>query len=260
YGGNPAFPGDSDLHEAYIAAGELALEVYDWPRAQRSFKALLERNPKHPEGHLGLALVYLAASENKKAEQEAKRALEVNAKLVGAHLVLAQLHLIDDRMAEARREIDAALGANPVDPEAMAMDATWRFASGDEAGFESVVKKGLALYPRHIGFYAGAASVLERRRRFPEALAQHRKVAELDPGGWEGHYGVGMTLVRMGEERAGYAELERAHELNGFNIWVYNTLVALDGDFKEGKLTRRETEHWVVKLTKEEDPVLGEQV
>ncbi|MHC4198490.1 MAG: tetratricopeptide repeat protein, partial [Planctomycetota bacterium] len=256
----PAYKPDPDIHEAYIGAGELALEVYDWSRARREFGALLKRNPHHPVAHLGLARLHLAASDNKKAEEEAKKALEANPKLIGAHLVLAQLHMVDDRMDEARREIDAALGANPVDPDAMAMDATWRFASGDEAGFESIVKRGLALYPRHFGFYAGVASVLERRRRFPEALAQHRKVAELDPGGWEGHYGVGMTLVRMGEERAGYKALETAFERNPFNVWAYNTLVALDRDFKEGALVRRETEHWVIKLTKEEEPVLAEQV
>ena len=256
----PAYEPDPDLHEAYIGAGELALEVYDWPRAQREFGALLKRNPHHPVAHLGLARLHLAASDNKKAEEEAKKALEANPKLIGAHLVLAQLHMVDDRMDEARREIDAALGANPVDPDAMAMDATWRFASGDEAGFESIAKRALALYPRHVGLYAGAASVLERRRRFPEALAQHRKVAELDPDGWEGHYGVGMTLVRMGEERAGYKSLETAFERNPFNVWAYNTLVALDRDFKEGALVRRETEHWVIKLTKEEEPVLAEQV
>ncbi len=255
-----AYEADADLHEAYSGAGLLALSVYDWGRADRSFKALLERHPRHPEGQLGLARVYLAASKHKEAAAAADKALEVNAKLVGARLVLAQLHLVDDRTDDARREIDLALAANAVDPEAMAMDATWRFASGDEAGFEAVARKALALYPRHTELFTGAASVLERRRRFPEARAQHRRAGELDPDGWEGRYGEGMTLIRMGEETAGYAALELAFERNPWNVFAYNTLVALDRDFKDGALVRRETEHWVIKLTKEEDAVLGEHI
>jgi len=255
-----AYKADPDLHEAYIGAGDLAIEVHDWMRAERSFKLLLERNPRHPLGYLGLARVYLAASAMKKAEESALEALKVNPHLAGAHLVLAQLHLVDDRMAEARTEIDAALGPNPVDPEALALDATWRFASGDEAGYEKVVKKALALYPRHSGVYTGAASVLERRRRFPEALAMYRKTRKLDPEGWEGHYGEGMTLVRMGEEEAGYAALEIAFERNPFNVTAFNTLVALDRDFKEGALARRETDHWVVKVARTEEAVLGEHL
>jgi tetratricopeptide (TPR) repeat protein len=267
-----AYRADPDLHEAYLGAGDLAIEVYDWMRAERSFRLLLERNARHPLAHLGLARVYLAASAMKKAEEEARKALEVNASLPGAHLILAQLHLVDDRMAEAREEIDAALETNAADPEALALDATWRFASGDETGFEAVVKKALALYPRHTGVYTGAASVLERRRRFPAALEQYRKARKLDPDGWEGYYGEGMTLVRMGEEEAGYAALETAFERNPFNTWAFNTLSALDRDFKHGELVRRETEHWVVKVfwadregvppevVDPQDPVLGEHI
>jgi len=255
-----AYKADPDICEAYLAAGDLAIDVYDWMKAERSFKLLLKRNPRHPLGHLGLARVYLAASAMKKAEGAALEALEVNPHLAGAHLVLAQLHLVDDRMAEARTEIDAALEPSPIDPEALALDATWRFASGDEAGYEKIVKKALALYPRRTGVYTGAASVLERRRRFPEALAMYRRARKLDPDGWEGYYGEGMTLVRMGEEEAGYAALEIAFERNPFNVTAFNTLVALDRDFKEGALARRETDHWVVKVARTEDAVLGEHL
>ncbi|MHC4252760.1 MAG: tetratricopeptide repeat protein, partial [Planctomycetota bacterium] len=254
YKGAPAF------YDAYLGAGELALEVYDWRRARREFKALLEKNARHPLAHLGLARVHIAASNNKEAEKEAKLALDVAPELAGAHLVLAQLHMVDDRMEEARKEIDAALKTNPADPEAIALDASWHLASGDGRRFEAVAKKAFALYPRHVGVYTGAAEVLERRRRFPEALDHYRKAKELAPDGWEGYYGEGMTLVRMGEERAAYAALEVAFERNPFNIWAYNTLVALDRDFKDGELEQRETKHWVAKITKGEEPVIGEQV
>jgi tetratricopeptide (TPR) repeat protein len=256
----PRFGGDPDLHEAYLGAGELAVEVFDWHRAQREFEALLARNPRHPGAHLGLARMYLAASKNREAESEAKKALEVNPNLVGARVVLASLHLIDDRLADARAEIDRALEADPSHPEALTADAVWNFASGDEAAFEAAVERTLAKYPRLAALHTGAASVLERRRRFPAALDEYRRAVALDPDDWEGHYGAGMTLVRMGEERAGYRELETAFDLNPFNVWAYNTLVALDKDFVEGALARRETEHFVIKITKEEEEVLGEQV
>ena len=178
------YAGDPDLHEAYLGAGNLAIEVFDWARAEREFKALLERNPKHPRAHLGLARMYLAASKNKEAEDAAKKALETNPNLAGARVVLASLHLIDDRLADARSEIDLALRATPLDPEVLSIDATWKLASGDEVGFEAAVKRTLGLYPSYSEVRIGAASVLERRRRFPEALAQYRKAVELDPEGW----------------------------------------------------------------------------
>lgn len=255
-----AYTREPELLEAYALAGELALDVFDWERARGAFKGLLERNPAHPRGHAGLARLYLAVSKYKEAEAEARAALGTNPEFARARLVLAELHLLDDRYDEARAEIDAALRASPADPDALAMDATWRFATGDGQGFAAAVKRMLALYPREASVYVGTAAVLERRRRFPEALEQYRKAVELDPDGWEGHYGVGMTLVRMGEEQAGYRALEKAFELNPFNVWAYNTLTALDRDFKEGALARRQTEHFVVKISRTEEEVLGEHV
>jgi tetratricopeptide (TPR) repeat protein len=255
-----AYQRDPDLHEAYVAAGELALEVFDWEKAQRSFDELLKRNPHHPGARLGRARVFLAAARSKEAEAEAEKALSVDPELVGARMVLAQLHLVDDRVAEARGEIDRALAASPRDREALVMDATWRFATGDTAGYRAAVGRALQLYPNDTGVYVGVAEVLEHRRRFPEALKEYRKAIELDAGAWAGHFGAGMTLVRMGEETTGYQALERAFELNAFNVWAYNTLVALDGDFKKGKLAHRETEHFFVKITRTEEDVLGEHV
>jgi len=255
-----AYGRDPDLYEAYIGAGDLATEVFDWDRAKKAYEGVLARNPKYAAGHLGLARLYLAASKNKEAEAAAKAALDVNRELSGARVVLAQLHLVDDRTEEARLQIDAARDATPNAPEVLAIDATWHFATGDKKAYRAAVRKTLDLYPNDTSVYISVAGVLERRRRFPEALSQYRKAIELDNGDWEGHFGAGMTLVRMGEETAGYKELEISFEQNPFNVWAYNTLVALDGDFKEGKLARRETEHFVVKMSRTEVDVLGEHI
>jgi tetratricopeptide (TPR) repeat protein len=251
---------DPDLYEAYLGAGDLALEMFDWERAQRSYSEILSRNPSHPGALLGLARVYLAASENKKAEENATKALVSNPHLAGARIILAELHLIDDRTDEARQQIDLALKAKPHDRDVLAMDATWRFATGDEAGFLATVRTSLSLYPRDASIYIGVAGVLERRRRFPEALEQYRKAVALDAENWEGYFGVGMTLVRMGEESAGYKALENAFERNPFNTWAFNTLVALDRDFKDGKLAHRDTDHFAIKLSRTEVDVLGDQI
>jgi tetratricopeptide (TPR) repeat protein len=251
---------DPDLYEAYLGAGDLALEMFDWERAQRSYSEILSRNPSHPGALLGLARVYLAASENKKAEENATKALVSNPHLAGARIILAELHLIDDRTDEARQQIDLALEAKPHDRDVLAMDATWRFATGDEAGFLATIRTSLSLYPRDANIYIGVAGVLERRRRFPEALEQYRKAVALDAENWEGYFGVGMTLVRMGEESAGYKALENAFERNPFNTWAFNTLVALDRDFKDGKLAHRDTDHFAIKLSRTEVDVLGDQI
>ena len=96
--------------------------------------------------------------------------------------------------------------------------------------------------------------------RFPSAsasaIAWGRKAVKLRPKYWHGYYLTGMNLIRAGEEKEGYELLERAFQLNPFNIWAANTLTVLDRDFKKKEFVYHQTAHFFVKLDKREDKIL----
>ena len=64
--------------------------------------------------------------------------------------------------------------------------------------------------------------------------------------------------MRLGEEREGYDLVDKAFEMNAFNYWAKNMLVLLDRDFRKKEYVLYETDHYVIKMHKDEADIMGE--
>ncbi len=247
---------DASSTDILIAAGFYCLDKYAWPLAAKSFEKALKLNPNLAVAHVGLGLIQLATGNLAGAQQAVETALKTNPNLPIAHLVKATMLAVDEKNAESLAEVKAALAVNPSNPNALAFLAAHYEAVGDAAERDKVVGQVLKINPKYAELYTTLSQTDERLRRTPAAIEWARKAIALDPDFWQGYFLAGMNLVRAGEEAEGYRLLDKAFELNKFNVWAYNTLTVLDRDLKKKEFAYNETPHFYVKLDKTEEKIL----
>ncbi|HUT37271.1 MAG TPA: tetratricopeptide repeat protein [Planctomycetota bacterium] len=247
---------DPNSTDILVAAGFHTLDKYAWPLARKSLEAALKINPNLALAHAGLGLIQLATGNHAGAQQAVEAARKANPRLILAHLMRAMMLAVDEKSAESLAEINAALAVNPQHPEALSFLAAHYEAVGNAAERDKVMERVLKINPKHAELYTTLAQASERLRRTPAAVAWAKKAIELDPDFWHGYYLAGMNLLRAGEEAEGYRLLDKAFELNKFNVWAFNTLTVLDRDLKKKEFAYHETPHFFVKLDKTEDNIL----
>lgn len=243
--------------EPFVRSYFLFTGRFAWGEAGKELERAQKINKRHPSVQLAAAYQAWARQDDAAAAEKAlKEALSVNPNMSEARCLAATLHLFDDEFAEARAEIDAALAVNPADPEALALLAAWHFDQGQTAEYEAACRKALEVNPKYAGLYLEVAGICERKRQFPAAEKLYAQAVALDPDDWQGYYGLGMSLARRGQDAEGKKLLEKAFELNKFNLFCRNMLVVLDklvpreGD--EPQFESLKTEHFTVLVPRDE--------
>jgi len=210
-----------------IRAGELFLEKYNSPDANKSFQEALAVNPNHPEALLGLAQV-MDFDGSPEAKVLTEKALSVNPRFVAARAFLAEQLLGIEDYEGARREVEAALEVNPVSPEALPILAAAELLAGNEAEFRAVEERALARNPKDASFYNKLSNIAVNNRLYREGRDFAAKAVELDSRSFEGYGLLGLNQLRLGEIEGGRKNLERSFEGDPFNVWIKNTLDLMD--------------------------------
>ncbi len=242
-------PGDAEL---LVAAGELCMDNFAWNQAERNFKSALAINSKNTDALTGLAWLALYHGDVVSAERSARSALDVNPNKVEALSVLAVARIVVSAPRDAEQFLDKAGKVNPKDPDIIALRAALSDTLGDAKGRDEWIAKAKEINSASPLVFNTLADLAQTRNRPAEAVGWAEKAIETAPYHWRGHYIAGTSLVRLGEEKRGYAELAKSFDLNPFNIFAYNILQVLDRDFVKHQFAKLETEHFVVKIPKED--------
>ncbi len=232
-----------DYSAAHLEAGRLALRSLNHPLAQKSFARVIERDPNDPEARVGLADALLAsyfggAAKYRVAADHLQKALAVDPTHPGAHGTLARIAVLDGDYARAEDRLTQALVHRPAHVGLLAVRAAIEMIRGDEAAFaktEAFVLKGR---PRCARFYEEVATLVQLKFRYREARDLARKALEVDPGYHHVLSILGVNLTRTGEEKEGRRVLEKAFDLDPFNVFVFNHLKLwerLEKDYVEVK-------------------------
>ena len=204
---------------------QLFIDKYDLKHASEAVQAALTQNPKSALGQvLSARVAFLSAHDFVGAEVALDQALAVNPQLTAAYVLRASMALRDMDIARAEAALARALSINPVDLEALSVRAAARFLDDDARGFAQLEKRVLELNPRYASFYAKVAEFAEWEHRYPEIVSMFRRALRIDPEDAAARAGLGLGLLRMGEEQKGLAQLRKAWERDHFNVQVYNTL------------------------------------
>ena len=248
-----AAPDDLDTQ---IAWGNLFLEKYDPANASTSFKAALKINPNLPEALLGMALT-LAGGPSEQAEALLTKALKVNPNLEPAHAVLAEIAIDREDFEAAERRIRQSLEINPRSLKARSLQAVLHYARGEEQALEDALQALLELNPRYGNLYRHLARYCVTQRLYRQAVEFFRQAIRLNPNLFSAYADLGVNLLRIGRESEAKEILEKAYQVDPFNLWTVNTLRLLDSFVNFEKLT---TPHFSLKLHREEAALLGHYV
>jgi tetratricopeptide (TPR) repeat protein len=241
-----------DTPGPHIEAGKICLDNFAWPKATRHFKAALAKNPKNPDALLGMAWLAFYNGDINGTLRNARTALETNPNLVKALITIANAKIVINELKKAKRPLEKAETVNPNDPELLATLAAYYDTIGDKAKRDEHLERAKKINPYDPEPLNTVADLAQAKNKPEHAAKWARKAIETAPSDWRGHYLLGTSLVRLGEEKAGYDEIETSFELNPFNIFAYNILQALDQDFKRHRFEKFVTEHFVVKIPKED--------
>ena len=238
--------------EAFLAWGNLLAEKYNDPEAVASYEDALRIDPNMPEAHLGIARV-LTGANPERSQQALDRALEVNPSLVEGYLLRARQRIDAEQYDAADEETAKALEVNPRYAKALSLLAATNYLRGEEDEFEGYVQEVLQTNPAYSEMYYTLAELCVSVRLYRQAVEFAREAIRLNPKDWKALSLLGINLLRIGEEAEGTATLEAAYEGDAFNVWTVNTLTLLDSFTN---FDRFETEHFEVKLHKEESAAL----
>jgi tetratricopeptide (TPR) repeat protein len=226
--------------------GMLLHERFNDGEAADLFREALGKDPSSAQAYVGLATVS-AESFNGKAAAYAMKAIELDPKLAEAHELLADLALANDDRDLAATESDKAIALESDALDAMAIHAALELLANRSP--DSWFAKMTTVNPYYGEGYAHVAHQLELHYGFQEAVTYYRKAIEADPRLWSAHSGLGIELMRLGEEHEPYKELQLSYE-NGYrDAATVNSLRLLDS-YKNFVTTRDAAT--ILKLNKSE--------
>jgi tetratricopeptide (TPR) repeat protein len=209
-------------------------------RALECFEQAIARDPLYAMAHAGLADAYSVLGIYDvlpprvafgKAKRAAQQAISLDGGLAEAHSAMAMVQLFFDwDFTAAEREARRAIELNPNGGRnhvllALPLSHLGRF---DEAFTESTRGRSLEPVSELVGFYV--AFVLFFGRQFEEALAECRRVLELDPGFTPGLWIETLVLSCMERHDQAIETAERmvmqSHRMSFFlayAAWAYAT-------------------------------------
>ena len=219
----------------------------EYRKAIGYFEAAIALEPDYAIAYSGIASCYLnlwfyrhlpPAQSLPQIKQATEHALRLDTQITESYLALARMQLL--------YEWDFAGAANTF-KKAMMLPQTTAELHGQYALFMSLSDKhnkarehilsALALEPFSLinNFYASYIYWLAED--FDKALAQGRRLVELEPAFWGGHLVIGLNLITLKNYTEASEELKKALQLNynGLTLSACGVLFGLSGEIDKAE-------------------------
>ena len=247
---------DANHREAFLASGELALSKHDYELAAKNFQEGLKKFPQDADFHFGLAQAF-ETGDRSLMLNSLENAHRFNSNHV-ASLLLKADHLIDaEEYAGAQKTLDKVFAVNRWEPRAWALRAVLAHLRGDR-------KSEMEARDAAFKFWAANPEVehligrkLSEKYRFSEGAALQRQALRFDPAFLPAQVQLAQDLLRLGEETEGWQRVEAAHDLDGYNVEIFNLVNLKDSLSKFITLTNAD---FIVRMGPGEAPVYGARV
>jgi len=245
---------DPDAWEVENLAGRLLLAKHNRADALEAFDKALKINPKAVEALVGKGLVALDSLDLKEAENFAEQALKVNFKNAEAIRLKAHVLLAGGDLVAAEKLLAIAKIVNPRDEATLGLlAASFHFQNKPEE-VAKLQKEVEAFDTKPAEFFHEMAAALEAHKQYAKAEEFYRKAAELRPMLPSARAGLGMLLMRTGQEAEARKTFDAAIKADPFNVRVSNSLRVLK--HLDGYRTI-ETPHYTLKFDEKTDKVMA---
>lgn len=244
---------DASYWPARLAAAELLLEKHNLTEAEEDFRVIRQQNERTPDAAVGLGRIALEHWDFEKAEGFVQAALEVNPRHAPARVLLADTRMTERRYAEAAAAARKVLETNPNHIEALSVLAAAQLRAGDRTGSEQTQARVRAMNPRPAALHFALGRWLSAGRQYVEAEGCLKKAIEFAPAWSEPRTELGLLYMETGDETDARHTLDASFALDGFNHRTFNVLDLLD---RIERFAQRETEHFILKFDRERDGVV----
>lgn len=251
----PAQEAEPASRDAFLIAGQLALDKQDPALASRTFQRGLELFPDDPGMLAGYAASFRDSNPRQMMEL-AQRALAQNPTQISARLLMIDYQINAEDFATARLEIDRVLDVNPRHAEAHAYLAAIANLQNNYAAAEAHLDDALRDWPRNPRVPHLIGLKLSQRYRFEEGAAAQRRAVAADPNFMPAKVQLARDLLRLGEEEEGWYFAELAHEGDGYNIDAFNLTTLRD---RIDDFTTVESDHFRIRMSTEEADIYGDR-
>jgi len=239
--------------DARVKLGELFLSKYNFADAQSTFEEALQMNPNNPRALLGAAR-RLQADGQPGGDSLLRASLNINPEYVEARTLHAEMLLDLEDYAGAQADIDRALKTNPSNEHALAVASAIKFLTHDQAGFDAMRQRTLALNGKDAELYATLAELAAQVRLYKAAADFAKEGVALDSKDWRAWGVLGMNQLRLGQITEGRKSLETSFGGDPYNVWVKNTLDLLDTYKNYDIITSK---NFQFMIEKDEAPILS---
>jgi TolB-like protein/DNA-binding winged helix-turn-helix (wHTH) protein len=208
--------------EAYLRGHYFAQKgtIQDLQKAVTYFREAIEIDPGQAPSHAGLAsayvqlghILYLGPKESfPLAKVAAMKALELDENSEEAHTALANIKFLYEwDFPGAEREFRSAIRLNPNSVRAQSSYSSYLNAMGHSEEAVTRIQQAAQIDPLSTAALADVAWQLYWARRYDDAIAQARKVVEMDLSYYPSHVCLGLAFEQKHEFAAAIAELKSA--------------------------------------------------
>ncbi len=247
---------DPPVREAFLAAGQLALDKHDSALAADAFRAGLKKFPDDADLESGLARAF-ASSDPQEMSKHLEAALAANPRHVPSLLLLADYLIDAEDYDEAARQLTLVLKVNPHCPEALAYRAVLAQLHNDDPGAERDRADALRFWKTNPAVDYLIGQKLARKYRFEEAAAEQKRALALDPAYAPARRELAEDLLRLGNKAEGWELAQDAHAQDNYDVALYNLVVLHDQMTNYTTLTNAD---FRVEMTAHEAALYGQRV
>lgn len=265
----PALAGEDLLDpllpfDACTALGDLYFTVYretaGRPGAEKEYRFALDKNPYHLGANLGR---YRIGKSNFQLNGEVterclRRVLELDPNHPTALSLQAEQRIHDRRFADGEAIVRKILALNPRHLQARADLAALDYLQNRTESFQTAFEGDRKANPKSSRFPATLGAHLKALYRFADASPYLQEAIARDPKDAESMTALGECLAHTGKEKEALEMLRRADESEpGFaHPWRTNMIQALA--VLEDQYVETSTEHFRLKMSPDLEPVLKE--
>lgn len=246
----------TDYAEAYLAAGQLALDKHDYALAADEFTKALKCDTTDPDIHYGLARAF-EPSDDEKSTEHLRAALARNPNHLDSLLLAIDSHIDAERYAEARKLIGRTLAVNPLEPRAWAYRAVLAHLHSDLRDELLSRNMALAWWPTNPEVDHLIGRELSQKYRFREGATYQRQALAFDSQYLPAKVQLSQDLLRLGDEVEGWRLADEVFQADSYNVVAHNLTTLRD---HLGKFRLLSADGFVVHMDAREAEIYGDRV
>jgi Tfp pilus assembly protein PilF len=246
---------DPACKAAYLAAGQLGLDKHDDRLAAEWFQRGLGKLGADADLYAGLARAHYEG-DRKQMTAALDAALHLNGRHRGALLLRAEHEIDGEDYPAAGRSLEKVLAVDGRQPTAWAFQAVLAHLRNDRTGEERARQRALAVRASNPEVDALIGRKLSQKYRFAQGAAYQRRALAADPAYLPARAQLAQDLLRLGQDREGWALAEEVHARDGYDVAMFNLATLHD---RLRKFTAVARKGFVLRMEPGEARIYGDE-